>query len=166
MDKKQALPTRRSPRIPGYDYTQAGAYLVTISIDDRTDRLGGIEGFEMHQNSAGMIVESAWNRVPEGFASVELDAFVVMPNHFHRIVFLGTDPALEPPSLSAIIQAFKSETTIEYGRGVKAGMYPRYRRALWHRSFHDRIIWDERILNLAREYIQDNPRKWQEAHAQ
>ncbi len=120
----------------------------------------------MHQNSAGMIVESAWNRVPERFASVELDAFVVMPNHFHGIVFLGTDPALEPPSLSAIIQAFKSETTIEYGRGVKAGMYPLYRRALWRRSFHDRIIWDERILNLAREYIQDNPRKWQEAHAQ
>ncbi len=143
MDKKHALPTRRLPRIPSYDYSQAGAYLVTISIDDRTDRLGRIDGFEMRQNSAGAFVESAWKRVPERFASVELHAYIVMPNHFHGIVFLGIDPALEPPSLSAIIQAFKSETTIEYGRGVKTGMYPRYHRALWHRSFHDRIIRDE-----------------------
>ncbi len=157
-------PIRKSPRIPGYDYALAGAYLVTVTVDDRTNRFGHIEDSRTCLNEAGTLVEAVWNRVPERFGSVELDAFVVMPNHFHGILFLGVDPDAEPPSLIAIMQAFKSETTIEYGRGVKVGKFPRYHRALWHRSFHDRIIRDERILALARDYVADNPRKWQEAH--
>jgi REP element-mobilizing transposase RayT len=120
----------------------------------------------MHPNSAGVLVGVAWKYVPQRFASVELDAYVVMPNHFHGILLLGTDPDHDPPSLSAIIQAFKSETTIQYGRGVKAGLYPRYHRALWHRSYHDRVLRDERILGLARDYVTDNPRKWEVGHAQ
>jgi len=108
-------------------------------------------------------VEATWLRLPDQFSSIELDTFVVMPNHFHAIILLGIDPAFEPPSLSRVIHVFKSQTAVEYGRGIRAGTFPAVRRALWHRSFFDRIIWDERILGLARDYVADNPRKWQEA---
>ncbi len=127
-------------------------------------RFGEILVGAVQLNPAGEMVKAAWFRLPDRFSSIELDAYVVMPNHFHGIVFLGTDPESKPPSLSRVIQVFKSETAVEYGRQVRAGVFPPIQRGLWHRSFHDRILWDERILNLAREYIHDNPRKWQEAH--
>ncbi len=165
MAGEARYPARKSPRIPGYDYALAGAYRVTVTVDDRTNRFGHVEDARMCLNEAGALVEMVWKRVPERFNSVELDTFVVMPNHFHGILFLGVDPDSEPPSLITIMQAFKSETTIEYGRRVKAGKFPRYNRALWHRSFHDRIIRDERILGLARDYVADNPRKWYESNA-
>lgn len=158
------FPTRKSPRLVDYDYSQSSSYLVTVTVDDRSERFGSVIGGELNLNAAGLLVEQAWRRIPDRFAGVELDGFVVMPKYFHGIVFLGTDPVSPPPSLSTILGVFKSESTIEYGRGVKAGMFPRYQRALWQRSFHDRIIWSERILVLARDYIADNPRKWHEEH--
>ncbi|MEJ7902143.1 MAG: transposase [Thermomicrobiales bacterium] len=120
---------------------------------------------QMQLNQAGEMVNAAWRRLPDRFQSIELDAFVVMPNHFHGILFLGVDPEIDPPSLSRVIQVFKSQTAVEYGRGIREGALPPVRRALWHRSFHDRIIRDERILGLAREYVADNPLNWHEAHA-
>jgi REP element-mobilizing transposase RayT len=124
MNENVSRPTRRSPCLAGYDYAQAGAYLVTVSVDDRSHRFGHISDHEMHPNGAGQLVEEAWLRIPDRFASVELDAYIVMPDHFHGIIFLGTDPEITPPGLSTVLQAFKSVTTIEYGRGVKAGLYP------------------------------------------
>ena len=162
MERRSGFPTRKSPRLVDYDYSQASSYLVTIAVDDRTERFGSVTDGDMRLNGAGIMVEQAWRRIPHRFAGMELDAYVVMPNHFHAIVFLGTDPASTPPALSTIIGVFKSETTVEYGRIVKAGPVPRYHRALWQRSFHDRIIRNERILALAKEYIADNPRKWHE----
>ncbi len=159
-----SFPARKSPRLPGYDYAQSSTYLVTISVDQMEHRFGAVVEGVMHTNSAGKLVEAAWLRLPERFSSIELDAFVVMPNHLHAIIFLGTDPESETPSLSRIVQVFKSETAVEYGRRIREGLFPPVRRALWHRSFHDRIIWNDRILSLAREYVADNPRKWQEAH--
>lgn len=156
------FPTRKSPRLPGYDYAQASAYLVTISVDQMEHRFGEVVSGAMRTNQTGELVEATWLHMPERFPSIELNAFVVMPNHFHGIVFVGTDPESNPPTLSRIIQVFKSEAAVEYGRGIREGRFPPVRRALWHRSFHDRILWDGRILGLAREYVADNPRKWQE----
>jgi len=158
-------PTRKSPRLSGYDYTQPTGYLVTISVDQMENRFGEVLDDVMQLDQAGEMVKAAWNRLPDRFSSIELDAYVVMPNHFHGIVFLGTNPESGPPSLSRVIQVFKSETAVEYGRQIRAGVFPPVQRGLWHRSFHDRILWDERILSLAREYVANNPRKWHEAHA-
>ena len=163
MPEDADFPTRKSPRLPGYDYAQAATYLVSISVDGMEERLGAIDDGTMRLNDAGILVEQAWLRLPHRFASMELDAFVVMPNHFHGIIFIGTTPEHVPPSLSRVIQVFKSETAVEYGRGIRAGAFPPVRRALWHRSFHDRIIQTDHVLDMAREYVADNPRKWQEA---
>jgi REP element-mobilizing transposase RayT len=63
-------------------------------------------------------------------------------------------------SLSRIIQAFKSISTIEYGRGVKTGAFPPYHRALWQRSYYDRMLRGDRDVERARQYIELNPHRW------
>jgi REP element-mobilizing transposase RayT len=79
---------RRSLRLNGYDYAQAGAYFVTICTQDRACLLGDIVDGEMQLNAAGSEVQAVWNELPRRFAHLELDAFVVMPNHIHGIIVI------------------------------------------------------------------------------
>ncbi len=74
---------RRSIRLKGHDYSEAGAYFITILVHDRECLLGEIVGEEMKLNAAGEMVVGWWQKVPEKFSSASNDAFVVMPNHFH-----------------------------------------------------------------------------------
>jgi REP element-mobilizing transposase RayT len=83
---------RRSIRLQGYDYAQAGEYFVTICVKDRACLLGNVTEGEMRLSRAGQIVEAGWFDLPRRFPSIEIDAFVVMPNHVHGIVLLGTAP--------------------------------------------------------------------------
>jgi hypothetical protein len=83
---------RRSIRLKGYDYSQAGVYFVTICTQGRACLFGEVVDGEMRLNDAGRMVVAEWERLPALFPNVVLDAFVVMPNHIHGIVIL-TDPA-------------------------------------------------------------------------
>jgi len=162
MPNDSGQPVRKSPRRQGYDYTQAASYLVTAMVDHREWRFGVVEGGNMTPNRAGLLVEAAWLRIPDRFAGVQIDLYVVMPNHFHGIIFIGADPETSPPSLSRVMQVFKSESAVEYGRGIRTGHYPAVKRALWQRSFHDDVIQGSKALEMARKYIEENPRKWQD----
>jgi REP element-mobilizing transposase RayT len=82
---------RRSIRLRGYDYTQAGAYFVTICTQDRACLFGEIIDGQMRLNAPGQIVHDEWLRTGALRPNVELDAFVVMPNHFHGIIVLDPD---------------------------------------------------------------------------
>jgi REP element-mobilizing transposase RayT len=146
----------------GYDYTQISGYLISTIVDDRSHRFGGISDGIVVLHDAGTLIGTAWTRLADRFPAIKLDAFVVMPNHFHGIIFIGTDPNHASPSLSRVMHVFKSESAVEYGRGIRAGVFPDVRRALWQRSFHDRIITSSRILKAARDYVKNNPYKWQE----
>jgi REP element-mobilizing transposase RayT len=87
---------RRSIRLKGYDYTGAGAYFITICTDGRTCLFGGVVAGKMRLNDFGKIVQATWNHLPDHY-QVELDAFVVMPNHVHGVVVIaGTAAAPEP----------------------------------------------------------------------
>ncbi len=173
---------RRSLRLPGYDYSQPGAYFVTICVQHREARFGNIARDEMIIDDAGKMVYAEWQRLPARFATMELDAFVVMPNHLHAIVRIvdstdvgeirveasqraGTSPAptdqTARPTLSDMVGAFKSITTDEYIRGVKKSGWLRFDGRLWQRNFYDHIIRDDRELNAIRQYIQNNPAKWE-----
>ena len=77
---------RRSLRLPGYDYSQPGAYFVTICVQHREARFGNIARDEMIIDDAGNMVYAEGQRLPAWFATMELDAVVVMPNHLHAIV--------------------------------------------------------------------------------
>jgi len=83
---------RRSIRLRGYDYTQAGLYFVTICARDRICLFGDVIEGEMALSEAGRLVEAEWLRTPEVRPDVFRDAYVVMPNHFHGIIALGADP--------------------------------------------------------------------------
>ena len=81
---------RKSPRLSEYDYSQAGAYFVTVCVQDRQGLLGRILNGEMQLNQAGLMVERWWKKLESNFPAVKTDDYyVVMPNHFHGIVFIS-----------------------------------------------------------------------------
>jgi REP element-mobilizing transposase RayT len=82
-------PNRQSIRLKGYDYSAEGAYFITIVCKDRLSWFGEITDGEMQLSEAGEIVEEEWLRGAELRSQIMLDAFVVMPNHFHGIVIIG-----------------------------------------------------------------------------
>ena len=79
---------RRSIRLRGYDYSQKGLYFVTICTQDRLCLFGDIENGEMNLNDAGKMVRTIWDQIPAHYCGVEIDQFVVMPNHIHGIVII------------------------------------------------------------------------------
>lgn len=83
---------RRSLRLRGYDYGQPGLYFVSVCTWGREPTLGEVADGEACPNGVGTFVWRVWEGLPERFPGVEVDAFVVMPNHVHGIVFLGADP--------------------------------------------------------------------------
>jgi len=87
----------RSTRLKGYDYSQLGAYFVTICVQDRECLFGEVVEGEMRLNEAGRMVQDVWNDLPRYYPDVALDAFVVMPNHIHGIIILvGAGPCACP----------------------------------------------------------------------
>ena len=80
---------RRSIRLRGYDYSQAGAYFITICCQDRKCRFGKIENDEMILNEYGTIAYDEWMTLPERFSNFEMDVFQIMPNHMHGIIVLN-----------------------------------------------------------------------------
>ena len=77
---------RRSIRLKGYDYSQAGFYFVTICCEDRKQQFGTIENKEMVLNGFGTVAYQEWAKLPERFTNFELDVFQIMPNHMHGII--------------------------------------------------------------------------------
>src|SRR5713226_4540892 len=76
----------RSIRLEGYDYTQAGAYFVTIVTRDRACLFGDVVDADMRLNRYGEIARTDWQAIPKHFPDVALDIFLVMPNHVHGII--------------------------------------------------------------------------------
>jgi uncharacterized protein (TIGR00252 family) len=158
---------RKSPRLPDYDYSQEGAYFVTLCLQGRKCLLGEILDSTMRFNQAGAMMGKWWKELERKFPSVKTDYHVVMPNHFHGIVFIASPEApvdkgghVGPP-LQRIVQWFKTMTTNEYIHGVKEHGWTAFQGNLWQRSFYDHIIRDEDSLNRIRDYITNNPLRWQ-----
>ncbi|MBI3391666.1 MAG: hypothetical protein HY039_00600 [Nitrospirae bacterium] len=98
-----AIRHRRSVRLKGYDYAQAGAYFVTICTQGRLCLFGEIAGGEMRLNGAGVMVGRWWNELNNKFPTIETDVSIVMPNHFHGIVFIvGADLRVRPDVTVAV----------------------------------------------------------------
>jgi putative transposase len=83
---------RRSIRLKGYDYTQPGAYFVTLCHHERMPLFGEIVNGEMRLNDIGRVAERCWLDIPSDFPHVALDAFVIMPNHVHGILWIIESP--------------------------------------------------------------------------
>jgi putative transposase len=150
---------RRSLRLQEYDYSQAGAYFVTICVQGRECLLGEIVEGEMQLNNYGKIARDCWHDLPHHYVNIELDAFVVMSNHMHGIIVLvgaGLRPAPTNPPLSKIIRAFKSFSSRKINELRNTTGSP-----VWQRGYYEHIIRDDKSLNRIREYIVNNPLRWE-----
>ena len=147
---------RRSIRIKEYDYSQAGAYFVTICIQDRINLLGKIVNDVMALNDAGKMVNEQWLELSLRYPSIKLDNYVIMPNHFHGIIIID-----QPISLSKIIGAFKSIRTHCYIHGIKNSHWAAFRNTLWQRNYYEHIIRSETQLRKIRDYVENNPKTWE-----
>lgn len=100
---------RRSLRLKGYDYSQAGAYFVTVCAYGKECLFGEVESGLMRLNEYGEIVASEWIRSAELRLEIECGEFVVMPNHFHGIVQMvnnagaDNDVIVETPDLASLL---------------------------------------------------------------
>ncbi len=153
-------PQRKRLRLIGFDYTTPGSYFVTIVLETRMDLLGSVVDGACCLTEVGQLVEAEWMKLSARFAGLVLDKHVVMPDHVHGLLTILKQPSCRP-NLSAVIDAFKSITTVEYGRHVRERHWPPFHKRLWQRGFFDEIIRDERHLQNVRRYIRDNPAKWE-----
>lgn len=88
---------RKSIRLPGYDYSQTGVYFVTICTQNRECMFGDIVDGEMQLNDAGWMVQKVWDEMPTYYHRVDIDEFIIMPNHIHGIVdMVGAGPCACP----------------------------------------------------------------------
>jgi len=159
MTREKEIPRRRSLRLPEYDYSQAGAYFVTICVSQRKCLLGEIRDGAIQLNDSGTIVRDCWHDLAHHYPNMELDAFVVMPNHIHGVVVLvgaGLRPAPTNPPLSEIVRVFKSFSSrrINALRGTPGLTF-------WQRGYYEHIVRDDKSLDRIREYIVNNPRRWE-----
>lgn len=154
---------RKPNRLKYYDYSNAGWYYITICTKDHKNYFGRIKSDKMILNGLGKIADECWNRIGTVHKNVELDYYVIMPNHIHGVIIINGvvgDAKFASPTdrtkmeLSKLIQQFKRTVTIK----IKSRAYKLNFK--WQRSFYERIIRNERELFNIRRYIHQNPLKW------
>ena len=180
---------RRSIRLQGYDYSQNGAYFITLCTHNRECLFGQIQNGQMILNEYGKMVEQCWNNLSNHYDNIELDAYVIMPNHFHGIILITDNvdnvdnvrairelpihelPILELPRqqqkqrqqqrrkmlLPKIVGRFKTNSAKQINQ-----MRNTPGISVWQRNYYEHIIRDEKSLENIRNYIINNPAKWQD----
>jgi len=176
---------RRSIRLKRYDYSQPGAYFVTICAWNKECLFVDVEQGETMLNEYGEIIMKCWDTIPSHFVNVGCDEFVVMPNHIHGVIFINNCRGEVSSPFSEIVATnSKTKTAPIQGREtppprkITLGQivaYFKYQSAkrindisntpgtpVWQRNYYEHIIRDDRELQAFREYIRYNPIKWNE----
>ena len=163
--------SRRNLRLDGYDYRLNGAYFVTVCAHQMSCIFGNVVNGTMIPNAWGRIAQDEWRRTETVRSNIDLDLFVVMPNHMHGILLIADDldqrgaaaqlqvrrDGNAPGSLGQIIGHFKSIVTKRIRRASGSNDLK-----IWQRNYHDRIIRNEKALHEVRNYILANPGRWEE----
>ena len=178
----------KSARVPKWDYSSDGYYFITICIKDHEHFFGEIRNRIIYLNELGCIVNDCWKQIPLHFPFVKLDEFVVMQNHVHGIIQIknsiirvngglvggngglvgGNGGLVETQNLASLRKCNKfgpqSKNLASVIRGFKIGV-KKYANQNnidfhWQPRYHDRIIRNQRELNIIREYIKINPQEW------
>ena len=167
-----AIHHRRSIRLSGYNYSRCGAYFVTVCTqkNDAVAALsvadipavapGSTKRFAL--SKIGEIVEKNWLDLCSRFSQVSLDEYMIMPNHFHGILFIhdmNRATARVAPTLGEIIGAFKSKFVTDILSYIAANKLD-MRGKIWQRNYYERIIRNAKELNAIRAYIRNNPQNW------
>ncbi len=153
---------RRSIRLKGYDYSQNGAYFVTLCSWQRECLFGDIKDGEMRLNENGLIIDETWSWLGKQYPYLESVEYAIMPNHFHGIFlidrYLGgsrTAPTGRIKPLGRILGAFKTRSTKLVNEFLQTSGAP-----IWQRNYYEHIIRNESELNRIVEYIISNPSNW------
>ena len=140
---------RHALRLKNYDYSQPGAYFVTICSWQRQPHFLSSE--------LSKTLTQTWEHLSSHYPTAAPDAFVVMPDHIHGIILLGEPIKLvRKTTLTDIVSGYKSITTVAWIRMKKSNNEP-YARHLWQERFYDHVMRNERDLRRVREYIMNNP---------
>ncbi len=169
---------RRSIRLPAYDYALPGAYFITVVTKDRQAIFGEVVDGIMQHNALGEVVRDEWLRSAEVRREIELDTWVLMPNHLHAIVVITASPSAAgvpsivwatgrsplprvargptPKSTGSLVGGFKSASTrrINLLRGTPGS-------PVWQRNYYEHAVRDDEDLDRIRQYILDNPLRWE-----
>ncbi len=160
------LPNRVSYRRPGWNYASVGWYFITVCVKDRICCLGEVidganVGPYVRLSPPGKIVLDELMQTQFLRPYVNLDTFVIMPNHVHFLVEIHTEPSssqvpgtqLSANSMSVIIGQWKAMATMRIRREIDSNF-------AWHDRFYDIILWHDFEIERVRAYIQDNPKEW------
>ena len=146
---------RRNPvRLPGIESAPPGAHFVTITVVDRICLLGAVRNAAIELNALGAIVERCWRAMPQRFPTVELDAFVVMPNHLHALLAIVRPGGAVLP---AIIGTFKSESMRAANAHRRVSGVP-----LWDHGYQERLVRDAAERDRLRRSIDEDPACWEQ----
>lgn len=156
------FPARRSLRLHGYDYAKAGAYFITICTIGRAQLFGHVVQGQAVLSPLGVLVAEEWQRTPTVRPNIDLDAFVVMPDHLHGIVIvrerdLDASPVPQPGELTPTARTIGALV-----RGFKGAVTRQACQQVWQRNYHDHIIRDAQALERLRRYIEENPACWEQ----
>jgi len=152
------LPKRKAMRLPDFDYSSNGAYFVTICTQNRKCILSRIvgDGFPVPKLS-GKIAEEYIKKIPEKYTCVQVDKYIIMPNHIHMILLFNSPHGTGNPSptLSNVLAWYKYNVTREYNEkvGIAGSRF-------FQRSFHDHVIRNHEDYLKIWEYIDSNAAKW------
>ena len=166
---------RRSIRLQGYDYSQPGIYFITLCTQNHECLFGEILNGEMRLNDFGKIAHQCWLEIPNHFPHIQLDEFVIMPDHIHGIIILNDivgaknfsplqSKNFSPPKNITPFRS-PSKTIGSIIRGFKIGVTKGFRQntdiyVVWQRNYYEHIIRNDVELYQIRQYIIDNPKKW------
>jgi REP element-mobilizing transposase RayT len=143
--------SRKTTRIPGYDYSSNNYYFVTICTYNKKCIFGTSEQL----NKFGEIAKAEMDEISSHYAGVYIDNFIIMPNHVHAIVVIDCgDESGNKPRLDHVIGLYKSGVSRKI-RKIQPDM------KVWQRSFHDHIIRNRHEYEQIWRYVQHNDQKWE-----
>lgn len=146
------FPQRKSPRIPGYDYSAPNYYFITICTHEKRCIFGNPGAL----NTYGNYAEECLLKIQQLHPNLTIDKYVVMPNHVHTIIAVSpSDIENGVPDIPTVIGQYKMAVT------KKIHTHDPH-KTVWQRSFHDHVIRNQHSYETIWTYIQNNPQKWEE----
>ena len=158
MDNEKTLPKRKDIRLKNYDYSSSGVYFLTICTSERRNYFWANVGATIGRpqdialSEYGNIVDKAINNIPYVYPALDVDHYVIMPDHIHLLLIVCADECGRPmvaPTMSRVVQQLKGYITKRIGHSI------------WQKLFIDHVIRNREDYEEHVKYIYDNPIRWQ-----
>ncbi|MBE6601598.1 MAG: transposase [Ruminococcaceae bacterium] len=161
MDNKTELPKRKDIRLKNYDYSSPGGYFLTICTSERRNYFWENLGTTISRpqdialSTYGIIVDEAINNISSTYPAIDVDYYVIMPDHIHLLLIIRADEYGRPmvaPTMSRVVQQLKGYITKRIGFSI------------WQKRFIDHVIRNCKDYEEHIKYIYENPIRWQYDH--